>query len=88
MHGPIRTNYPNESVFREIQPDTRVVIEHVVRPWYRLTVTLIARGDQTHLAWDQEFKSPEVAAKFRALGATANEQNLDRPQSLRASENY
>lgn len=39
-----------ESVFREIQPDTRVVIEHVVRPRYRLTVTLTARGDQTHLA--------------------------------------
>jgi uncharacterized protein YndB with AHSA1/START domain len=88
MHGPNGTNYPNESVFREIQPDTRVVIEHVVRPWYRLTVTLTARGDQTHLAWDQEFESPEVAAKFRPLGATANEQNLDRPQSLLTSENY
>ena len=42
----------------------------------------------SHLAWDQEFESPEVAAKFRPLGATANEQNLDRPQSLLASENY
>ena len=58
MHGPNGTNYPNESVFREIQPDTRVVIEHVLRPWYRLTVTPTARGDQTHLAWDQEFESP------------------------------
>jgi hypothetical protein len=37
MHGPNGTNYPNESVFLEIQPDTRVVIEHVLRPWYRLS---------------------------------------------------
>lgn len=87
MHGPNGTNYANESVFREIQHDTRIVIEHVVKPWYKLTVTLTSRGDQTHLAWDQEFESPEVAAKFRPLSATANEQNLDRLQSLLTSEN-
>src|SRR5580698_8695194 len=34
MHGPNGANYPNESVFREIQPDTRIVIEHVVKPWF------------------------------------------------------
>jgi uncharacterized protein YndB with AHSA1/START domain len=51
MHGPNGANYPNESVFREIQPDTKIVIEHVVKPWYKLTVTLTALGDQTHLAW-------------------------------------
>jgi uncharacterized protein YndB with AHSA1/START domain len=88
MHGPNGANYPNESVFREIQPDTRIVIEHVVEPRFRLTVTLTARGVQTHLAWDQEFESPEVAAKFRPLCTTANEQNLDRLQSLLARENY
>jgi uncharacterized protein YndB with AHSA1/START domain len=87
MHGPNGANYPNESVFREIQPNTRIVIEHVVKPWYRLTVTLTERGDQTHLAWDQEFESPEVAAKFRPLSATTNEQNLDRLQSLLTREN-
>jgi len=63
-------------------------IKALCRPWYRLTVTLTARGDQTHLGWDQEFESPEVAATFRPLGATANEQNLDHLQSLLASENY
>lgn len=43
------------------------------------------RGDKTHLAWVQEFESPEVAAKMRRLSDTANEQNLDRLQSLLAS---
>ena len=57
MHGPNGANYANESVFREIQPNTKIVIEHVVEPWFMLTVTLTARGDQTHLTWDQEFES-------------------------------
>ncbi len=57
MHGPNGVSYPNESLFREIRPETRIVIEHVVDPWFRLTVTLTAHGDQTHLAWDQEFES-------------------------------
>jgi uncharacterized protein YndB with AHSA1/START domain len=86
MHGPNGASYSNESVFREIWPDTKIVIEHVVKPWFRLTVTLTARGDQTHLAWVQEFESPEVAAKMRPLCDTANEQNLDRLQALLARE--
>lgn len=86
MHGPNGANYANESVFREIQPDTRIVIEHIVKPWYRLTVTMTARGARTHVAWVQEFESPEVAERMRPLCRTANEQNLDRLESLLASE--
>ena len=86
MHGPNGANYPNEAVFREIQPDTKIVIEHVSQPRFTLTVTLTARGDQTHLAWIQEFESPEVAARMRPICEPANEQNLDRLQSLLASE--
>lgn len=86
MHGPNGADYPNESVFREIQPDTKIVIEHVVKPWFLLTVTLTTRGDQTHLTWVQEFESPEMAEQVRAVCGPANEQNLDRLQSLLASE--
>ena len=78
MHGPNGANYANERVFREIQPDSKIVIDHVVKPWYKLTVILTARSDQTQLGWVQEFESPEVAAKMRALSGTANEQALDR----------
>jgi len=86
MHGPNGANYPNESVFREIQPDTRIVIEHVVQPLFTLTVTLTARGDQTHLSWVQEFESPEFAERMRPLCETANEQNLDRLEALLAKK--
>jgi len=86
MHGPNGANYPNENVFRTIQPPTRIVIEHVGAPWYRLTVTLSARGHQTHLAWHQEFASAEFAAKMRPICQPANEQNLDRLEAILASE--
>jgi uncharacterized protein YndB with AHSA1/START domain len=86
MHGPNGANYPNESVFREIKPDTKIVIGHVSQPRFTLTVTLTARGDKTHLAWVQEFESSEVAARMRPICEPANEQNLDRLQSVLASE--
>ena len=87
MHGPNGVSYPNESVFREIRPDTKIVIEHVVEPRFTLTVTLTARGDQTHLAWLQEFESLDVAAKVRQVCETANEEVLDRLQALLVREN-
>lgn len=86
MHGPNDASYPNENIFREIEPDSRIVIEHILTPWFRLTVTLAARGDQTHLAWVQEFESPEIAARMLPLCQTANEQVLDRLASLLAGE--
>ena len=82
MHGPDGADYPNECVFRDIQPDTRVVIEHVVKPWFKLTVTLSSSDDQTHLTWVQEFESPEVAAQLRPVCQPSNEQNLDRLEAL------
>jgi uncharacterized protein YndB with AHSA1/START domain len=84
MQGPNGANYANGSVFREIETNSRIVIEHLVKPWYRLTVMLTARDEQTHLAWEQEFETPEVAAKMRRLSEPANEQNLDRLEALLA----
>ncbi len=84
MHGPDGADYPNESFFREIEPDTKIVIEHVVKPWFRLTIALAARGEQTRLSWVQEFENAEIAARMRLLSQTANEQNLDRLESVLA----
>ena len=86
MHGPNGVDYANESTFREIQPDSRIVIEHTVYPWFKLSVTLTARGDQTHLVWEQEFESGEMAAKFRPLSKTANKENLDRLEAMLAGQ--
>ena len=82
MHGPTGASYANESFFQDIQPDSRIVIEHVVEPWFRLTVTLTPTAGHTHLAWHQAFESPAVAARMRPLCATANEQVLDRLEAV------
>ena len=86
MHDPNGADYHNESLFREIVPDARVVIEHVVEPWFLLTVTFMAVSEGTRLDWVQRFESPEVAKRMRKLSRTANEQNLDRLQSVLAGE--
>jgi len=84
MHGPDGADYLNENIFREIRPPARIVIEHLLKPWFSLTVTLTPVGDQTRLGWEQKFESPEVAATVRERCNTANEQVLDRLQAILA----
>jgi uncharacterized protein YndB with AHSA1/START domain len=86
MHGPNGADYPNEAVFREIQPDAKIVIDHVSPPRFTLSVLLTAQGDKTRLARIQEFENAEVAARMRPICEPANEQNLDRLQAFLASE--
>jgi uncharacterized protein YndB with AHSA1/START domain len=82
MHGPTGGNYANETVFHVVEPDARIELEHVVKPWYRLTITLTPVSDGTRLRWAQEFESKEFAEKMRPLSETANEQNLDRLEAV------
>lgn len=81
MHGPGGANYPNESVFLELHP-AKLVIQHVSRPRYVLTVTLAAHETGTALTWNQVFEDRAVAARIRHIVEPANEQNLDRLLSV------
>jgi len=79
MHGPDGRNYPNENVFTEIEPDRKVVIDHVSEPRFRLTVTLEAAPEGgTTVSWAQAFADSEVAHRVEHIVVPANEQNLDR----------
>lgn len=78
MHGPGGKHHPNESVFREIDAPSRIVIHHVSRPIYTLTITLAAQEGGTAITWNQEFEDSEVAAKIAHIVVPANEENLDR----------
>lgn len=84
MHSPDGIDYPNQSVFQVIEPDSRIVIRHDVEPLFTLTVTLTPLGSQTRLSWVQEFASPEVAEQLRPMVTTANEQVLDNLQAVLA----
>lgn len=79
MHGPGGKNYPNESVFRDIEPFRKIVIQHVSQPRYLLTVTLETTDNGgTLVRWEQEFEDPRVASGVEHIVVPANEQNLDR----------
>jgi uncharacterized protein YndB with AHSA1/START domain len=84
MHAPGGTHHPNESVFQEIEAPSRVVIRHVSKPTYTLTVTLSAEGEGTAITWSQEFDDGAVAARIKHIVEPANEQNLDRLQAVLA----
>lgn len=78
MHGPNGGDYPNESVFADVEPPRRIVIQHVSKPRYRLTVGLAPSAAGTMVSWSQAFESPDVARRVAPIVVPANEQNLDR----------
>jgi len=78
MHGPDGGTYANESVFAEVEASARVVIEHVSKPKYRLTLTLTPSPTGTTVSWVQAFEKPDVARGIAHIVVPGNEQNLDR----------
>ena len=78
MHGPDGKDYPNESMFTEIESLRKVVIKHVSKPKYLLTITLAPSAEGTIVSWLQEFENSKFAGTMKQFLLTANEQNLDR----------
>jgi uncharacterized protein YndB with AHSA1/START domain len=82
MHGPDGTNYPNENIFREVEPPSRVVIEHMSEDHhFFLTISFEAKGSQTVVGWRQVFDSAEHREQVAVMVQQANEQNLNRLQA-------
>jgi uncharacterized protein YndB with AHSA1/START domain len=82
MHGPDGSNYPNEASFVSIEPARKIVIKHLSKPHFQLTIGLEAHGSGTLVTWEQSFESPEVAASLKHIVEPANEQNLSRWQAV------
>ena len=78
MVGPDGARYPNQNVFAELEPASRVVIRHDGEPFFTLTVQLTAVSGGTHLQWQQVFDDAHIAQAVKAMVEPANEQNLDR----------
>jgi len=81
MHGPDGMDYPNESIFREVEPRRRVVLEHLSGHHFFLTITFEARGSRTLVGWRQVFDTAEHKERIAAVVQQANEQNLNRLQA-------
>lgn len=78
MVGPDGARYPNQNVFTELEPVSRVVIRHDCQPFFTLTVQLTQVADGTHLQWQQVFDDAHIAQAVKAIVEPANAQNLDR----------
>jgi uncharacterized protein YndB with AHSA1/START domain len=78
MHGPDGTDYPNQSEFLEIVPNSLVRIRHINLPRFELAIALEARANGTLVSWVGVFENQEFAENMRQFLETANEQNLDR----------
>jgi uncharacterized protein YndB with AHSA1/START domain len=78
MHGPDGTNYPNQSEFLEIVPNSLIRINHVNQPHFVLSVSLEPIATGTLVTWIGVFENREFAENSRQFLETANEQNLNR----------
>lgn len=79
MHGPDGTNYPNQSVFREVVAPERIVFEHLSEGHhFVMTIMFTAQGDRTLVVWRQVFDTAEHRDRIAEFVVEANEQNLDR----------
>lgn len=89
MHGPDGMNYPNKSVFREIDPYKKIVFEHF-NPDFTATVEFESRDEETMLNWHMLFKTKEV---FDAVVKTfrADEglkQNVEKLEKYLTNQSY
>lgn len=84
MHGPDGNHYPNESVFAQLEPNSKVVIEHICAPLFTLTIQLTPVENGTQISWEQVFADAATAQVVKSIVGPANEQNLNRLTSVLA----
>ena len=78
MHGPDGADYPNQSEFLEIVPNSMVRIKHINLPHFELSISLEPSATGTRVSWVGVFENHEFAEKMREFLEGANEQNLNR----------
>lgn len=78
MHGPDGTDFKNESVFRELEKPSRIVLDHVSSPRFRVVATFDAMGEKTKLTFRMIFETSEMRDRVKDIVVNANEENFDR----------
>lgn len=79
MHGPDGTDWPNHSVFREIEAPSRVVLEHLGDVHhFMLTITLEDRGGATALGWRMLHDTVAERDDTARYAVRCNEEVFDR----------
>lgn len=83
MRGPDGTEYPNESRYVEVTPPERLVLDHLSGHRYRATVLFEALSwGRTRLTWSMVFEDSAEFARVADFIRGANEENLDRLETV------
>lgn len=83
MIWPNGARHPNESKFVEVSQE-RIIIEHICKPHYVLTINLEKVAEWTRMTRQQQFDSPAIYNQIKWFVAHANEENFDRLEALLA----
>lgn len=78
MHGPDGTDYKNESIFRELEKPSRIVLDHLSSPRFRVVATFAAEADRTQLTFRMIFETAGMRDRVKGVVVNANEENFDR----------
>ena len=82
FHGPDGTDYENKNIFVEIIDNELIIFDHVSGHKFRITFAFEDCKGKTKLTWNMKFESAEEFEKVKEFVAVANEQNLDRLETL------
>jgi uncharacterized protein YndB with AHSA1/START domain len=85
LHGPDGRDYKNHSVYAEVVPPKRLVIDHVSGPTYRACIDFEPLDGCTRIVWRMRFENARFLAEHGALVVGANLENLDRLEAVLAA---
>jgi len=78
MHGPDGRDYPNESRFVAIDWLSKIVLDHICEPHFRMTIGFEDVGTKTKLSWHMHFDNAETFEAVKPMAVPGLEQNLNR----------
>lgn len=79
MHGPDGRDYPNESVFTQIDDQQLIAWNRVTKPHFNVVTTFEAHtAHETKVVFRMIFNDAEECGRLSAFIAEKNEENFDR----------
>jgi uncharacterized protein YndB with AHSA1/START domain len=82
MHGPDGTDYKNHSVFVEIVPHERLVLDHLSGPHFRMEATFVDRNGGTEVTFRGIFDTVKEFEQVKGFAIDGNRETMDRMADL------
>jgi len=83
MHGPIKGNFENSSIFKTVIPNKLVTWTRLSQPLFDMAVEFEQVTDsKSKIAFRMTFSTTEECTKMKAFVVPKNEENFDRLERL------